>query len=304
MKPNPFYIRLALIMLGLGIIGVLAIMSIKQDPRQKDLERLEKHFGVPIPTDASELDYNYSFGRLYYLELSFKAPPESMDRFTQAICEGVLYQGYDPYNKVDGKSIPGKVHLIRNSLLTYYSYSPDAPDTYWGNICGATNVILVDKSAPTLYHLKFESIAGCDVSKFPPCFGGGNYIPIAPAEGGFMMVIGMDVLEGKNQLITQEVCVEMRGDYNLALPDPDYLLDAAVEIYVDGQFVMGRQVAEGAHGFYLATSEDADITSHATQYYNDCFKVALSNGSHSLLVEISALDDSKISYPLEFEVNW
>src|SRR5690606_12955908 len=116
-----------------------------------NLERIENSLGVPVPQNAEDLVYQGTWGRLTYLQLSFKAPPAAVDNFASHLCYGDLYQHYDPFNSLSFVHPIDHPHAVTlYAPYAYYSYSPNSTDTLFGTQClieGPTVIkILVDKS--------------------------------------------------------------------------------------------------------------------------------------------------------------
>ncbi len=259
---------------------------------------LEDYFDTQIPESAIDLEYDYSIGRLHYIQLSFKAPPDDMEEFVTAIWDELLFQGYDPFNAINGEIIPGEVHLIISNF-PYYSYSPDAPDTIWG---GAYNLsfIRIDKTNPELYELRYEEFQSCIRGSVPPCLpvGRPNYINPIPTMP--VMIIGINEIDGEYVLVSEEFCIETQLDYYSAIPSAfDYLLGASVDISIDGQHMARRYITEY---FFLATESELDKALRGRYIFNDCFFEEWESGMHTMSVTITPIDGSPETYSWEFRV--
>lgn len=131
-----------------------------------DLQTVENHLHVSIPADAHDFHYSSGSNRYVHVDLSFKAPPASVLDFAKHFCDGVLHQGYDPFNAFDlAEPVPNSVEIqIIEAYYTYsyYSYSPRAVQTEAGNYCDLPQKgqfwLLVDETDPALYTLKFKHV--------------------------------------------------------------------------------------------------------------------------------------------------
>jgi hypothetical protein len=94
---------------------------------------IQRSLGVALPADALDIHYeganrNGAFG-ITYLDLTFKAPADSMAAFTEHFCGGILYQQYDPFRSIDDRDRINAQHVIEVFLqdrmhpYSYYSYS-------------------------------------------------------------------------------------------------------------------------------------------------------------------------------------
>lgn len=143
------------------------------------LDEIVKYLGVDFPADATDVQYDAVIAsHEYFINLSFKASPDGVDRFMRHICGGVLRQGYNPFKALYDGNKPPYMRIDISPGIHVYSYSPETPDTSWGNICMGVHdqiylqiyLIWVDKAEPNLYYVKFESPDSCGSAHPPiPC---------------------------------------------------------------------------------------------------------------------------------------
>jgi hypothetical protein len=138
------------------------------------LEEIEEYVGLTIPDDVSNLRHDSAMRRGGFMSFSFSAAPEVMGPFVQGICDGVLHPGYNPFEAVDTEDSFDRSVLIEirtESPRSYYSYSPDAPLTMFGNRCWHEALgmidILVDTSDPNLYSLSYKRSFGVRIDLQP-----------------------------------------------------------------------------------------------------------------------------------------
>src|SRR5512145_1488263 len=86
------------------------------------LEEVEAFLDAPLPEEATDIEVDAKSGRGGYVKLSFKAPSETAYRFTNAICNGVLHPGYNPFDAHNTYQLLPHAYLIKARGFTYYSY--------------------------------------------------------------------------------------------------------------------------------------------------------------------------------------
>jgi hypothetical protein len=140
------------------------------------LEFVEEQFIGQLPHDAINISYTDKDAAHSYARLSFAAPPQSADRFTEQFCTNLFYEGYDPFNAID--SVDDETgHLIATQSYYYFSYSQNTPTTVFGNRCfqnsrGGLLQIRIDKSNPAYYLVDLEISGYCNNPLAPhPCDG-------------------------------------------------------------------------------------------------------------------------------------
>src|SRR5215207_2138803 len=128
------------------------------------LALIKDTWGAEVPGDAEQIELT-SDGDAPHIWLSFKASPESVSSFTDGICNGILHEGYDPFNAFNSEEPQPNTYLIKLTNTIYYSYSLETSKAVWANRCNPTpggstqlHQIAVDRSNLELYTVKFEQI--------------------------------------------------------------------------------------------------------------------------------------------------
>lgn len=259
---------------------------------------IDNHLGVPIPQDATNISYNYSLGRLYYIELSFSAPPASAEQFANAICHGQLYEGYDPFNAIYTASPVDKAIFVHAPGWTFYTYSP-LNNSVAGNLCndayGHYMLIALDKENPNEYKFKLESPNACNTGTIQlPCLPvGKNYIN--PISNVPMLIAGINKVDGKNVLVTDTICLESRYDYILVPMGYTHLIGASVKLSVDDKLAFSRIISPE---WNLVTN--VQDQAQQAELFNDCIVQNWSSGSHQITISIETQDGSQTSYNVDF----
>lgn len=110
---------------------------------QWNFEEIVEYIDTSYPEDATDIEYDSCRFRrsgsqlncAFFINVSFKAPPSQAIAFAENICEGILYQDYDPFNSsLPAEDTSEEVFLVTNLFNPYY-YQSDAPDTILGNQC-------------------------------------------------------------------------------------------------------------------------------------------------------------------------
>jgi hypothetical protein len=130
------------------------------------IAEVNAHFGTSIPMEAFDINISGHKGLNPSLSVSFDAPPESAEKYAKQICDGKLYQRYDPFNATDVDMQSRHAYPITLYGRTVYSFSTLATDDDWGNRCEAADgvgylQVLTNRSDPTLYHVKAEYSFAC-----------------------------------------------------------------------------------------------------------------------------------------------
>ncbi len=290
-----------------GVIPILEkLISENVDPLFENdseyrLEEIENLIGSKIPKDAGNIEYSSKRGHGFFIRLSFKAPPGSALQFANSLCGGILYQGYDPFNAVESPLKHG-AHLIQSTNFVYYSYSRDAPTTYWGNRCrggGHVQLIRVDQSDPDFYTILFERLGSPDMSTSSvplPTWGSLNHtmpIPNLP-----LITPGIALVEDDYVLITEEFCVEMRYDDMSEFESPyRYLIGADVEITLDAQLIVSTYITDRG----ILAPKDYDGESPVGPF-NYCFFEDWDSGSHAVVIRVEPVGQTAAEYSWIFRV--
>jgi hypothetical protein len=197
-----------------------------------NIQEIEKYFQVSIPPNAQNLSYTSGDNRNVHVELSFSAPPKETLDFAAHFCEGVLHQGYDPFNAINvDEQTPQSVEIeVIEAYYTYsyFSYSPRTLQTKFGVYCMPRDDqywILVDEANPSLYTLKLNHRASR--LRF--------YIDAQPIANFPILVRGL-MPELKGYSAHQQLCFDLDPQI---MNDPsskwNSLLGANLDISIDGR---------------------------------------------------------------------
>lgn len=272
-----------------------------------NFEDIVEYLDVPYPDGATDIQYRSNrFDRTFYIELSFKAPPESASRFAEGICGGILYQGYDPFNALaTADPLPG-VHLVKGTLFSYYSYSNLASQHLFGHRCpspknGRTQLILLDRTDPNVYSVRYEvpTSANYILYNLPTGFGvGDNYINPLRNFSPFMMV-GVTSTNQGYRLVTEEVCFETRQRYSAAVEDVyDDFIGALVEIWIDNEKMEDAYISP----YWRLMPVGKESPPDELALFNHCLFQEWKSGKHTVEVLITPKARDSISYSWEFSV--
>lgn len=116
---------------------------------------------IDVPDDATEINLFSHTWQSFNLRVDFKAPPESVAAFNENVCDGVLLQGYNPFDAIDyATPFLSDPHIIDTGVGLVYSYpGVNTTDFHYGNKCwknGQKIEILIDKTNPDLYKIVVE----------------------------------------------------------------------------------------------------------------------------------------------------
>jgi hypothetical protein len=288
------------LIVGISVSILLVFRLLSNRESTFELAGIENYLGVQIPKDATGIDVNSQTGYKPYFRLSFKASAESMSEFAKEICEGELHQGYDPFHAVDTAQVPPKrPYLIKMQSFTYYSYSPDAPDTMWSNRCWPFRKgllqIVVDKQNPSQYEFTLEMPENCEkVAACSPI--GNNYIE--PIHDLPLIVIGMAERDGKYVLVSDEVCFETQLSYVLSsgwtqVEKWKNLVDAQVSVTLDDKPLNNAYI-----------SHDGRLTQNGSTpdsfRYDYCFTEDWSAGMHNIRLQLQTNGGEYQEYSWKF----
>jgi hypothetical protein len=269
-------------------------------PPNWDLQDIKEYMAeqdhVTFPPDATGISYKVGPQYGFYLKLDFKAPSQSASIFLQNICDGILYQGYDPFHANSTGQPSPEAYLIR-IWPYYYSYSPNTPDTFFGNQCDWVTQVLVDKTDPNLYAIRYEKQMSCYPSQATLCIS--PYSEYARPINDFdAAIIGIEVSHsGKDVwLVARELCIQTRSMY----PDNN-LIQAEIQIKVDGKPMPDAYVSKDMSLFPEQDEQGKRIADKRgkTPY---CLKNTWSNGLHTMDISVTTKHESSISYRWQFQV--
>lgn len=298
-----------------GILLVRQVIStpLFDDNPKRTLAEMEQILGARLPSDAVDIIYDGERGYAAYITLSFKASSEATLEFAKHICDGVLHQGYDPYNALNTSQKPDqKPYLIQydNFNFSYYSYSPNTPDTVWGNRCWPFRTglyqIRIDHTNPTLSELRFDQL-----NQHSPLWGEDrkcNLIPCSSIGDNFirparedlpLIIIGMTSKDDSSYgVVTDEVCLEFQMDYVLGfgwsqVEKWKYLIGATVDVMVD-------DVSQGLA--YISENELLTRIGNEPYHpnYDYCFTQNWTPGIHTLWMTIKPHTQVSKTYTWEF----
>jgi hypothetical protein len=296
------------------ILFFLALKGTFNSDPKFNLAEIQDVIGAQLPADASDIVYDGERGNAAYVTLSFKASPQGALEFASHVCDGVLHQGYDPYDALNTSAPqPYQLYLIKyaNFDFTYYSYSPDAAQTIWGNRCwppaDGLHQISVDGSNPERYTVQFDQL-----NQHSPLWGedrqcnliprrivGANYIQ--PLEALPLMAMGMAKVDNEFVLVTDEICLEFRIGYELGwhwkkVERWKHLIGADVDVLVDGE-LQGQA--------YI--SEDERLTLKGQEpgafHHGYCFIKDWQPGDHYITLGIANSDGKNQHYRWDFKVD-
>jgi hypothetical protein len=299
-------VLLFLLLIGL-LIGIFSTKPVVTEPRKMNLGEIEAYLGANVPEDASDITFDSDRGNYdLFIDLSFKSSPESASQFASSICDGVLHEGYDPFNAINTSQIPPQqVYLIKMQTWTHYSYSPDASQSVWGNRCWpfgeGVHQIRLDRTNPVLYEVRFETPGqarwDCEVIPCRPF--GQNYIePIVEIP---LVVIGMGADSNDAfVLVTNEVCVETLLDYILGggITANDrwaYLIGANIQVLIDDEPLEPAYISE--YGTFRQSQHELD-----THYFDYCFTRDWQPGIHSMTLNLTTTEAESYTYTWQFRV--
>lgn len=250
-----------------------------------NVERIEEALGVSLPHHAIDLVYEGEWGRLTELTLSFKAPPDVMDQFTKHFCQGVVHQNYNPFdaiNVADAISDPFAVELHTPFVpFSYYSYSPNASPTIFGNRCFGVDIevfkIAIDQSNPEIYALEMEYLLG----------GGVPVLDIKLANSPFLFR-GFRLREGQNRLVFNHFCMEI--DPLEFINDKDGFSGKKVNLSLDNQLLTSAFISDT--GLLIPfNSNITGLEEVSTTYFTYCYDTRyLQDGPHTLAI---IMDDTQ-----------
>lgn len=245
------------LLLLMGVIGYGVVTILSKDESVMNEEDIAAYLGIPFPDHMTDFTFDAKQGRLFYIRFEFKAEPETVEEFANHFCNGVLHQGFDPFDLhllpfPQPLSSSPNIVLIKERNATYYAYSSSANDDLFGNRClsekGHIQNILIDQSNPDHYRVQYET-------PFDELNSGGNKNYVQPLNDFPLMLIGVQETDVYT-IVTNEICLELgAGYYNVPeVWEPiKYLENGNVQVYFDDVLVDTAQIVddEGGRGFRL-----------------------------------------------------
>ncbi|MBX3084060.1 MAG: hypothetical protein KF716_20670 [Anaerolineae bacterium] len=298
-------ILLLLLLLGALILGVYMSFVRAFTPEHWTLDKINDSLSIPVPTDAANLSFDGHLGRGGYLMLEFQASPESIAAFVSQLCDGVLYDGYDPFKAIDVAEPYTFAHPMHLDIYSYYSYSIGLPNAIKGNRClqsrpGYQVQVRVDTSEAQVYAIKLHLSFSCDV--------GCPYLPLNVTKpvGEFpLTVLGLRGAKNPYKLAEREVCINIDNSNHNA-EKWGYLKDARIEIKVDGQ-ILARAVLNGNSQLLSRTNTNGAVTAEASgglwYYCVDVVSNRLINSNRiTLSIVIDPTTQTATTYTWQIEI--
>lgn len=115
------------------------------------LDEIGQVIHSPIPSDATDIQYSSEMHRGYFVKLSFSAPAASTDQFAASLCQGILYEGYDPFSASNSYAARPRDVVLKATGYAYFSSSIGIAESVYGNRCSIENQwvqIKIDKTNP------------------------------------------------------------------------------------------------------------------------------------------------------------
>jgi hypothetical protein len=264
-----------------------------------------------IPWDATDIEFDGKYGYNPYLKLSFRASSTWLSNFTRHVCDGILHRGYDPYHAVNvAHEVEGqRIYLIKHDAryFTYYSYSPDTPDTTWGNRCQPSNTgprqIRVAQISEDIYEIRFDAghhLWGEDCATIP-CDPIDSYV--RPIENFPLVVMGFEEKSPKEYLlVVDEFCLDLQADDDwersfggwISVDRWQYLREANIGLMIDDQPQDRATV-----------SKAGKLVREGQEFHNGleyCFTRDWIPGVHTMTLDILAETGKRDVYSWEFSV--
>lgn len=305
---------IAVIVFFTFILGAIYIIRSTQEYYNPKftLGEIGDYLNAPIPSHATDLDYDSLSYWGLYIHLSFKASPESVTQFAQHICGGVLHSGYNPFDAVDSSQPFPNAIFVRARDFVYYSHSFNTPDTIWGNRCqgenGFTHRILVNKTNPTFHTVKFELPNDCNTAQPPlPCTTlGYNYVFPVPESYFPIAVVGIVSKTNQFVLAAAEFCIETLPGYYLTQRNEwANFYDAEVHIAVDGQPMPPAYIAKPIGALtprYDAQGNMYTRKNTDTTLFQYCLNQPWQKGVHTVQMAITTRAGKSYIYSWQFSV--
>lgn len=303
--------KITLAIASISVLGVLVItlqnnLSRKPVPNfalsgnSWDLTSIEHAIGVSLPKDAQNVHYDGHQGRNGFLDLSFEASHNNVNDFTDKLCDGIFYEGYDPFNALDLGEPFTFAHLINVGQFPYYSYSLNFPRTTSGNRCqfstGSVYQIRIDSADANTHKVRIHVFFSCEI-----CL---NISPssVTPMTEFPVQLLGLQTETEGYSLPLGELCFGLKLS-TLYLRDKWKELDkATLKVGLDNGLVFSAIINNGE----LLSRQDAmgnSIETHQSgNQENYCFPTNLEAGSHTLFVDMTTLAGEKRQYSWDFQL--
>jgi hypothetical protein len=244
------------------------------------LAEVEKYLGTSIPKDAQNLTYISGTNRYVYVQLNFSASPSSVLNFASHFCDGILHQGYDPFNAIntdDKVEHSVKVDIVDYHTRSYYSYSPHASHNQYGVFCylySGLYWVLVDQSNPTLYTMRFKHV--------------GSRVPIQldrkPIADFPIIVRGLGLESPSSYSADGTLCFDLDPDVVTATNVKwRSLLGADIEILIDGKAMNITYVNNEGH---LTHKDNNNVYNDPDSNIFQYCLLMLQRGLHTITIQL------------------
>lgn len=295
-----------LLMLALRQTGVTRKFEVEVLGLDWNFEEIVEYIGADYPEGAVEIEHESShFDRGFFIEVRFKAPPDDAMKFAESICDGVLYQGYDPFDTIDGGQPSPNAHLIFGFGYAYYSYSPNASQSLFGYRCqlhttyGRWEQIRVDTSNPKLYEVRYEIPTEQSTRQYAPNLFFDAAHPVweveylNPTSNLPFMIVGLMLRDGQYVLVGETICFETRKNFDHDSQNgfpysiyPRELIGKNVVISVDNQVVVDTTISRR-----MTLSHPNQQNSENDLLLNYCvFQKAWESGTHTITLHVDMPD--------------
>ncbi len=294
---------IAIVLVSWLLVTTLASKVLEKDKSEAvwSVEYIEDYLSVNIPENARNIEINGKRGYGAYFDLTFETDPENSMRFSSQICSGNLHQSYNPFNAVDVGFSYSYTHKIVMDGFQYYSYSPDTPETLFGNRCWAPGIgihqILVDQTDSNLYRLRLQLTTTCDLLAPPlPCWVI-DIQSINPITALPITVIGMKEEFSGFILISDEICIDM----SVSLDGQwSYLIGSEIQFSVDNHLKPIAYINEQMRIIPLSNNDNDDFPSEGMFTY--CLMETWSRGLHTMTINVILGSGEEYEYSWEFGV--
>ncbi|GIK64643.1 MAG: hypothetical protein BroJett018_24370 [Chloroflexota bacterium] len=291
-------------------MGIISTRHLELEllPVKWNFKEIVDYIDADYPEGAVDIEYDSDHdNRTFFIALRFKARPAEVMKFVESICDGVLYQGYDPFDTIDGGKPSMGAKLIVDSGGSYYSHSPNAPQSLFGNRCqlelgsGRWEHIRVDTSDPNLYEVRYEiPVGGLSRDYSPQLFFDGT-TPlwrteyINPTTRFPFMIVGLMSTNNQYILVGETICFETRRDFEYwtdktpGLPASIYprnLIGTRVAIFIDDVIVIDTTISDR---WTLSHPDQNDVDFDLL--FNYCvFQKNWQSGTHTITLHVDMPD--------------
>lgn len=294
---------------SLALLPIIAPIFFDRDQFTYSLDEIGQLIHSPIPTDATDVEIDPTTVNGYTIRFSFSAPPSSANQFASNLCQGKLYEGYDPF--VASNYYAGYVGdaVIKSSGYTYFSTSTGVSKSIYGNRCSMdirTGQVRIDKTNPQKYLVRFEILSyTCDVDlmcKAPYGFDNDTYRPL-PKNAPFPLTIfgtenTKSVHVPKDNILCAETIPDSFSSWNKVPFNFDEFNGASFELFVDdinkGPAVIskGRLKVDYSTGKFVGLHEPPEY----------CFAVDAAAGEHQMSINVKTVAGKTYHYAWGFQV--